>query len=89
MERRIAVVRTAPAAATLLEMLFALALLFACTATDRGPGAGATTDSAASTSQPTWHADIAPILSAHCSGCHAAGGLAATLPWTRYEDTAP
>jgi hypothetical protein len=37
---------------------------------------------------PTWHQDIAPLLSAHCSGCHREGGLA-PFSLTSYDDAAP
>jgi hypothetical protein len=37
---------------------------------------------------PTWHADIAPIVSERCSGCHVEGGVA-PYPFTDFESTAP
>ncbi len=37
---------------------------------------------------PTWHADIAPVISERCSGCHTDGGIA-PYPFTDYESTAP
>jgi hypothetical protein len=35
---------------------------------------------------PTWHADVAPLLAARCGGCHAEGGIG--LPLQRYADAA-
>jgi hypothetical protein len=37
---------------------------------------------------PTWHADIAPIVSQRCSRCHHEGGVA-PFPFTDYASTAP
>ncbi|MCR9162446.1 MAG: hypothetical protein ACE37F_19585 [Nannocystaceae bacterium] len=37
---------------------------------------------------PTWHADIAPLVSERCSGCHVDGGIA-PYPFVDYESTAP
>ena len=37
---------------------------------------------------PTWHADIAPIVSQSCSGCHTDGGIAPYV-FSDYESTAP
>ncbi len=37
---------------------------------------------------PTWHADVAPIVSERCSGCHTDGGIA-PYPFTDYQSTAP
>lgn len=36
------------------------------------PGGGGS----ASTSSPTWHADVAPLVAGHCQGCHTPGGIA-------------
>ena len=59
----------------------ALALL-ACGTTAEPPAGGAQAGSSSGTggsgvgSAPTWHADIAPIVSLHCQGCHQEGGIA-------------
>lgn len=37
---------------------------------------------------PTWHADIAPLVSERCAGCHVDGGIA-PYPFADYESTAP
>jgi hypothetical protein len=37
---------------------------------------------------PTWHADIAPVVSESCSGCHRQGGIA-PYPFEDYASTAP
>lgn len=63
--------------------------LLACgTTSDPAKGAGGSSGSAGSSSSgnnaggsvssdaPTWHADIAPLVSQHCQGCHRDGGIA-------------
>jgi hypothetical protein len=58
-------------------LLWIAPLLVACSSKDdagsppNGSGAGGS----ASTDAPTWHADIAPLVSEHCQGCHRAGGI--------------
>lgn len=58
-----------------------LLLLLACasdpTATDTAPG-----DSASAA--PTWHQDIAPLVTRSCVGCHVTGGVA-PFPLDTYE----
>jgi hypothetical protein len=39
-------------------------------------------------SGPTYHRDIAPILVAHCAGCHREGGIG-NFPLSTYEDAKP
>jgi hypothetical protein len=41
-------------------------------------GAGSSTNGGTSASgdAPTWHADIAPLVTGHCQGCHREGGIA-------------
>lgn len=38
---------------------------------------------------PTWHQDIAPIVSRSCVGCHAQGAIAGQLPLDSYDSAAP
>jgi hypothetical protein len=48
-------------------------------AADTGGSSGSGSSSSGSSSAgdaPTWHADIAPLVSGHCQGCHQAGGIA-------------
>lgn len=52
---------------------------------DDGASSG---DSGGVASGPTYHQDIAPIISQRCSGCHTPGG-AAPLVFSSYEATAP
>lgn len=37
---------------------------------------------------PTYSGDVAPILSAHCTGCHGPGGENQDVPLTTYQDLA-
>jgi len=37
---------------------------------------------------PTWHQDVAPVISQHCTGCHVAGGIA-PFALDSYEAAAP
>jgi hypothetical protein len=67
-------------------------LLLACTAasvTVTGPedtGEPVAGDGAAAS--PTWHADVAPLVSASCGGCHTDGGIAPFV-LDSYEAAAP
>ncbi len=38
---------------------------------------------------PTWYQDVQPVVGEHCGGCHVAGGIAGTLPWSSYEEAQP
>lgn len=38
---------------------------------------------------PTWHQDVAPIVSASCGGCHTEGAIAGNIPFETYEQAAP
>jgi hypothetical protein len=46
-----------------------------------GPGAG-------SAAAPTWHQDVAPLVSARCTGCHQAGGIG-PFSMTSYDSARP
>lgn len=37
--------------------------------------------------RPNWHEDVAPLVAAHCQGCHNGSGLA--FPMTTYDETSP
>lgn len=55
------------------------------TDTESGSGSsGAVVDENA----PTWYADVAPLVSERCTGCHTDGGIA-PYSFTDYESTAP
>ncbi|MEZ4399230.1 MAG: hypothetical protein R3B06_04380 [Kofleriaceae bacterium] len=45
-------------------------------------------DDAPPVADVTWYADVAPLLSAHCMGCHKPGGIA-PFSLTEYDDAAP
>jgi hypothetical protein len=49
------------------------ALLAGCGGSSDAEGPGGMPGASAST--PTWHKDIAPIVSGHCKGCHQLGGI--------------
>jgi hypothetical protein len=65
-----------------LGYLGAALLLSACGGTSGGDAAssGGTGSGGSGTSAggdvPTWHADVAPLVSGHCQGCHREGGIA-------------
>lgn len=50
-------------------------------------GCGPAADSAAPPGAPTWHADVAPVVSTHCAGCHEAGDIG-PFPLTSYAEVA-
>ena len=54
--------------------------LLACSSTEdpKGGGAAGSDNAGGSTGgeTPTWHADIAPLVSQHCLSCHTDGGIA-------------
>lgn len=50
-------------------------------------GADETDSSDGAVSRPNWHEDIAPLVAAHCGGCHHDGGLAFAM--TDYLGTSP
>jgi len=62
-----------------------LALAWAAGCGQGGPaaGAGAGDTGSAVGEAPTWHDDIAPMVAAHCAGCHREGG--ASFPMDRYD----
>ena len=57
-----------------LSLLTALSLT-ACTGGDTGGDDKGGVDSGDPVTGPTYHGHIAPILSVHCQGCHAEGGM--------------
>jgi hypothetical protein len=59
-----------------------LGLVLVGCGTTKGDGAGGTGDGAGdsgSAGGPTWHQDVAPVVVANCTGCHAPGGVAFDL----------
>ena len=46
----------------------------------RAAGAAVSSSGAPTGTSPTFGRDVAPILRAHCVGCHRAGGVAAAQP---------
>lgn len=63
--------RTSPNATSVLALCF-VACLAGCADGDTESQQGALGTGGA----PTWHADVAPIVTANCSGCHREGGIA-------------
>lgn len=71
-----------------LALLSAAALLACGSPTpmgpvDAGPGLLPPDAGTQTAAAPTWHQDVAPIVSENCSGCHAEGGVA-FLPFNDY-----
>jgi hypothetical protein len=54
-----------------------LALLVGCTSSSgtMSPSMQPTNQMPTTTSGPTWYQDVAPLVSAHCTGCHKPGGI--------------
>jgi hypothetical protein len=52
------------------------------------PGAGAATGTPGASAGPTWHHDVAPLVSFRCSGCHREGGIG-PFSLTSYETARP
>lgn len=72
--------RPAPKRALIAAALLCMASLAGCGSDPKGgPEA---------TAGPTWHGDIAPVVTARCSRCHNAED-ALTFPLTTYEQVAP
>src|SRR6188768_2491147 len=67
-----------------VSLLLSLPLLACGTTSDAPAGTGGSAGSSAGGSSggsvsgdaPTWHADIAPLVSEHCQSCHSDGGIA-------------
>jgi hypothetical protein len=72
---------------TLLAML-TLALVLGACGDDEGLDLGDAGGRASGARDVTWHADIAPLLTTKCVGCHRDGGLA-PFSLERYDDAAP
>jgi len=50
-----------------------------------GPVEVGSADSSMEVDGPTWHADVAPVLTEHCVGCHVADGIGWQVPLDTYE----
>lgn len=57
-------------------------------ATTEPDSAGGSSGEIVDEDAPTWYADVAPVISERCTGCHADGGIA-PYSFTDYESTAP
>ncbi len=57
-------------------------------ATTEPDSAGESSGEVVDEDAPTWYADVAPVVSERCTGCHTEGGVA-PYSFTDYESTAP
>ncbi|HVY29374.1 MAG TPA: hypothetical protein VHB79_22600 [Polyangiaceae bacterium] len=62
-------------AASLVGWLALGALLSACGGSSDDAGKGASGGNGTSGEAPTWHRDIAPLVTQRCTGCHQDGGI--------------
>jgi hypothetical protein len=67
--------------------LLSLPLLLACGADKSAPDAADSSTPGDAADAPTWHGDVAPLLSHSCDGCHAPGGVG-TPTWSTPEEAA-
>jgi hypothetical protein len=65
--------------------LAALITLAACGGADKAAADGDSAGEGDAGPVPTWHTDVAPILSHSCDGCHAPGGVG-TPTWSSPEE---
>jgi hypothetical protein len=59
-----------------VSLLLSLPLLACGSSSAPGGSAGSSSGGGVSGDAPTWHADIAPLVSEHCQSCHSDGGIA-------------